>query len=118
MKILVCDDERVVSMFVSLILEPEGCQVVTAFDGQDALEKIQADPVSFDVLITDYRMPRLNGMELIETLRAKNIRLKIMMMTGFVRQLDAMDQEPLFDKLLAKPFRAEQLLDCFHDLVR
>lgn len=118
MKILVCDDEPAVSQFILMVLEPEGHQMETAFDGQDALEKILANPNSYDVLITDNRMPRLTGDKLIEKLRALELPLKIMMITGFVSQLDprAGNNSP-FDTLLPKPFRAAELLNCLNSLV-
>jgi len=118
MKILVCDDEETVCLFISMVLEPEGHEIETAFDGQDALEKIQANPNSYDVLITDLKMPRLSGIELIKKLRALGMPLKIMMITGFVSQLKSKaGGHPLFDRLLPKPFRAAELLNCFNDLI-
>ena len=58
-------------------------QVEIAVDGQDAFEKIQANPNFFDVLVTDYMMPRLSGTELIERLRELNLPLKMVMVTGY-----------------------------------
>jgi len=112
MKILVCDDEPEVNLFLLMVLEPEGYEVETAFDGQDALEKILATPNSFDVLITDNRMPRLTGVELIHELRALNLSLKIIMMTGF--ELENEEKRNL-DGFLMKPFGASALLDCLNE---
>ena len=88
-------------------------EVTLSCDGQDALEKIQAN--TFDVLITDNKMPRLSGVQLIEILREMNNPLKIIMITGFASQLNA-EKKPLFDGLLIKPFRAKDILECLRNL--
>jgi len=118
MKILVCDDEPSVTEYVVIVLRSEGHEVEASFDGLEALEKIQADPGLYDVLITDNRMPRMSGIELIKELRALKLPLKIIMITGFVVQLEtAPGDQQLFDRLLLKPFRAAELLNCFNELV-
>jgi DNA-binding response OmpR family regulator len=66
-KILVVDDEKDIVDFVSARLEREGYEVVTAFDGEEALAQIKTeDP---DVLILDLMMPKLNGLEVLKQIR-------------------------------------------------
>ena len=66
-KILVVDDEKDIVDLVSSRLVREGYQVVTAFDGEEALAQIKAeDP---DVIILDLMMPKLNGLEVLKQLR-------------------------------------------------
>jgi len=112
MKILVCDDEPSVRDYVSYLLVKVGHQVETASDGQEALEIILANPDSFDVLITDYRMPRLTGMQLVVKIRAMNVPLKVLMISGF----DIPDS-PLIDGFLRKPFEPTDLWDCLKRIV-
>lgn len=69
-KILVVDDSETMRDMVSYTLENEGFDVVVAVDGIDALETI--DQNSFDLIITDINMPRLDGIELIRAARKKS----------------------------------------------
>jgi len=88
-----------------------------AKDGQEALEKIQRNPAFFDLLITDNLMPRLTGIELVEKLRASNIPVKVIMITGFPRQLSAEDQDRIqLNGVLIKPFKPAQLFACVNQL--
>lgn len=67
LKILVVDDEKDIVDLVRSRLAREGYQVVTAFDGEEALEQVRAaDP---DVIILDLVMPKLNGLEVLKQLR-------------------------------------------------
>ncbi len=67
LKILVVDDEKDIVDLVSARLARERYQVVTAFDGEEALERVRsADP---DVVILDLVMPKLNGLEVLKRLR-------------------------------------------------
>jgi two-component system chemotaxis response regulator CheY len=65
--ILVVDDSATVRKFVSVSLSMQGFTVVTACDGMDALEKLPTAAV--DLVITDLNMPKMDGFELIKTLR-------------------------------------------------
>lgn len=67
--VLVVDDEPKVLRITKLSLEKAGYQVVTACDGEDALDKLRASP--FDVLVTDVNMPRMTGEELCAAIRAE-----------------------------------------------
>jgi len=60
-KILVVDDEKDIVDFVSSRLKREGYEVVTAFDGEEALAQIKAEDPA--VIILDLMMPKLNGLE-------------------------------------------------------
>lgn len=67
MRVLVADDDEVVRVFVQRVAEHEGHDVLLCEDGRSALDAIQAeDP---DLLITDLRMPGMDGFELVRQLR-------------------------------------------------
>jgi len=72
-KILVVDDEPDVRNFLAACIKDVGFQVQTAVDGEDALEKVEADPP--DLMTLDMVMPRKSGIQVIRTLR-KNERFK------------------------------------------
>lgn len=67
--ILLADDSTLIRKIMVAALEGEGWHVVSAVDGQDALEKATAGE-SFDLVITDWHMPRMDGDKLIAELRA------------------------------------------------
>jgi DNA-binding response OmpR family regulator len=66
-KILVVDDEKDIVDFVSARLKREGYEVVTAFDGEEALAQIKAEDPA--LIILDLMMPKLNGLEVLKQLR-------------------------------------------------
>ena len=80
-RILVVDDERDICRALEFLLSREGYKVVTAYSGQDALKKIEAE--EFDLVITDLKMEGITGMEVLE--RAINLRpaLIVVIMTAF-----------------------------------
>ncbi len=67
MNLLVVDDDSVIRMLLRTMLTSEGYQVVTAADGEEALKKLSES--SFDMLITDVYMPRMDGIRLREVVR-------------------------------------------------
>jgi CheY-like chemotaxis protein len=84
-KILVVDDEPDVRNFLASCIEDAGFIVNTAVDGQDALEKIDADPP--DLMTLDMVMPRKSGIKVIRTLREneKHANLPIIVITAHAR---------------------------------
>lgn len=69
--ILVVDDEPVLRMTFSILLKQRGATVHTAGDGLDALDVLGREPV--DLILTDRRMPRMDGTELLRALRQRRI---------------------------------------------
>lgn len=65
--ILVVDDEADIALTLQTFIELHGFRVVLAYDGVEALQKVQEDPP--DLIVTDITMPRMDGLELIEKLR-------------------------------------------------
>ena len=66
-RILVVDDEEGIRQTLSFVLEDEGYEIVTASNGSEALTNLSAD--SFDVVITDLRMPAPDGMEILRKVK-------------------------------------------------
>jgi DNA-binding NtrC family response regulator len=79
--ILVVDDDEGVRENLAELFEHVGYAVVTAGSAPDAIQKLSASNV--DLLLTDYRMPGPNGVELIESARRVKPRLKAILMTSF-----------------------------------
>ncbi len=78
--VLIAEDEEGLREFLVEALEDVGHEVAQASDGQEALERLQQE--SFQVLITDLKMPRLDGMSLIRKVRVEQPELEIIVMTA------------------------------------
>lgn len=80
-RILVVDDERDICRALEFLLSREGYKVVTAYSGQDALKKIEAE--DFDLVITDLKMEGISGMEVLERAVVLRPTLIVVIMTAF-----------------------------------
>ncbi|MDD9942507.1 MAG: response regulator [Myxococcales bacterium] len=83
-RILVVDDEREIRDFLSRHLRYCGYEVETACDGVEALEKLEQ--VRVDVMVSDIRMPRMDGVMLLEHVRREFPMVRTIMITGYVAQ--------------------------------
>jgi signal transduction histidine kinase/CheY-like chemotaxis protein len=91
--ILFVDDDAEIVEIESIRLRRLGYSVTTCTDGQDALEVINERHQDFDLVITDYAMPRCNGIELARRVKVKNIDLPVVLISGFSAQLSRQDIE-------------------------
>jgi CheY-like chemotaxis protein len=117
-KILVADDESHILHVVSLKLRNAGFEVLTAADGQEALEIAIAEHP--DLLITDYHMPQLSGLELCQKLKQdpSTARIPAIMLTARGYQLDPQDtQNSGILRMLSKPFSPRALLTTVNEVL-
>ena len=105
--VLVADDDPDIRTVVADVLEFEDCQVETARDGQEALERILSDPPS--VLLLDMRMPRMNGWQVAAQLRERGLQVPIIVMTA-AQSARTWAEEIGADAYLAKPFDLDELV--------
>ncbi|WP_457552769.1 response regulator [Desulfobacula sp.] len=108
-KILVVDDEKIVRESTSEWLKEEGFFVTTADSGQKALELM--DETLFNMMLTDIKMPGMDGVELLAKAKLKNQDLCVIMMTAYAAvdsAVDAMKQGAL--DYLTKPFDPDVLI--------
>ena len=82
-RILLVDDERAVVEVTRQILEMLGYRVTTRMNGAEALQAFLAAPGQFDLVITDFTMPRMTGLELAGEILAVRSRLPVILCTGF-----------------------------------
>src|SRR5947209_8030975 len=116
--ILVADDESHILHVVSLKLRNAGFNVVTARDGQEALEMAQAERPH--LLITDYHMPQLSGLELCRRLKqeAATSGIPAIMLTARGYNLEPGDtEESGILRMLSKPFSPRQLLTTVNEVL-
>jgi len=116
--ILVADDESHILHVVSLKLRNAGYRVLTANDGQEALELAQQERPH--LLITDYHMPQLSGLEVCRRLKQDPSlpHIPVIMLTARGYHLEPQDTEQSgILKMLSKPFSPRQLLATVNDVL-
>ena len=115
--VYVVDDEPMLLDLASVILEPLGYQVCTFRDPELAATSFARAQPQPDLLITDYAMPSMNGMELIRRCRQFRSEQKILLLSGTVgvEVFNGASFKP--DRFLAKPYHARQLTDLVKDML-
>lgn len=108
--VLVVDDNPAVVDTLAAMLERLGVEVGPCLDPADAIAVIRDDPDGWDLVITDYDMPGMNGAQLAKTLRKYRKDLPIMLLTALPR-VHQLHQGPdgVFDQVLGKPASADRL---------
>ncbi|KPB00019.1 response regulator [Ahrensia marina] len=103
--ILVVDDDDSVRSFTARALMIDGHQVEQADDGDVALEMIIAKNGVYDLVLSDIRMPAMDGIEMAKTAVKDYPDLKILLMTGFAEQRErAADLSKIIIDVVPKPF--------------
>lgn len=107
-KILVVDDEKPISDIVKFNLDKEGYDVVTAYDGEEALEKVESEEP--DLILLDLMLPKIDGLEVARQVRAKH-NIPIIMVTAKDSELDkVVGLELGADDYVTKPFSNRELV--------
>jgi CheY-like chemotaxis protein len=110
LRILTVEDEPAVTHMLALILGGPSAKITNACDGWMALMKIGAAAEPFDVIITDHRMPRMNGLDLVRRLRVRQFTGKIIVLSAYLTKENIQAYEELeVDMMLAKPFDVGEL---------
>ena len=98
--ILLVDDNRDGLLVRRALLEELGYRVSVARNGEEGLKLFES--AHFDVVVTDYRMPRMNGAELIQRIRKLNPNARIILLSGFVEPLGLTEENTGADVVIAK----------------
>ena len=117
-KILVVDDESHILHVVSLKLRNAGFTVVTGSDGQEGLDLANSELP--DLIITDFQMPQLSGLELCRRLRQEPAtrHIRAIMLTARGYQLGPQDAEQSgIRRMLSKPFSPRHLLTTVNEVL-
>jgi heavy metal response regulator len=117
MRILVIEDEKKVSEFIKRGLKEEGYAVDVASDGENGL--FQAMEITYDLILLDLMLPRLDGINLCKKLRENNIQTPLIMITARDSVKDKVTGlDSGADDYLTKPFSFEELLARIRALMR
>ena len=107
-KILVVDDEQSLREVLSIMLKRAGYAVTIAMDGEDAVELLQKE--IFDLVITDLRMPKVDGMEVLKAVKSTSPETVVLIITAFASADSAVEamKQGAYD-YLTKPFQVDEV---------
>ena len=100
--ILVVEDDRLNRELIIKVLRQEGHHVLQACDGASALEMLQA--LSCNLVLTDFAMPKVNGIRFVERLHALQPQMPIILITGYQSAVSGTTIVDKVTDVLAKPF--------------
>ncbi len=110
LQILTVEDENAIAQMLALVLGGPAAKVTRAADGWEALIKIGAAAHAFDLVITDHRMPRVGGLDLVRRLRERKFEGKILVLSAHLSDEDIRAYEELeVDMMMSKPFDFEEI---------
>jgi CheY-like chemotaxis protein len=121
-KILVLDDDFDLSNLVKNILQRDGFKNVFAFtDPLLALEHFRINQKNYSLIISDIRMPTMNGFEFVREARKINPKVKILLMTAFEiddKEFARVLPKPKIDGLIRKPASSKQILSTVSSIIK
>jgi CheY-like chemotaxis protein len=106
--ILVAEDEAMLRLITVEVLQDAGFEVFEAADGAEALDVLKANPM-IELLVSDIKMPRMDGYALVEAGLAFRPELKVVLMTGYSQEPPPAIQRIRDIQILRKPFNLERL---------
>lgn len=115
--LLVDDDEMVLEM-TSRCLEAMGCRCQCASDMDEAIKILDLGIYNFDVVVTDWNMPRGNGTALAQQIRQRFPALPIILVSGYINPEAREELLDMVDAILDKPCSAKQIINCMNYLVQ
>jgi two-component system, cell cycle sensor histidine kinase and response regulator CckA len=119
--VLVVDDHPAARSVLAAMLRRQGCQVLLASDGEEALEVYRRYHPDIDLVILDLWMPRMGGAATLDALRRVNPQVRCGVISGLTtgddREAESLRRRGA-EAVLAKPYRFDQLADLVHRLRR
>ena len=109
-KLLIVEDDLSVRSFTARALAAAGHSVETAEDGMEGLQKIEEAAGGFDLVLSDIRMPAMDGIEMAKFAASEFPGLKILLMTGYAEQRErAADLQRIIIDVVSKPFTLSEI---------
>jgi len=116
-RVLIVDDEEELATTIAERLQIRGIQAQTATDGETALKMIEADPPQ--VVVLDVMMPGIGGIEILQRMKAQNLNIPVILLTGYGSTEQGMEGMKLgaFDYLM-KPCDLNNLISKIQEAVK
>jgi DNA-binding response OmpR family regulator len=116
--ILIVEDEELMLRLVEKFFSRHGYRVITACDGEQALDIYHSRQREIDAVLLDVRLPRMTGEEVYRRMTSQNAAVKIVMASGFLEpQLRAEMTRAGVKHLVDKPYVLSELLEIFDELI-
>jgi CheY-like chemotaxis protein len=109
-RILVVDDVDLLRDFAQGFLQMAGFDVVTAESGHAALQILENDPKPVDIILTDYNMPTMNGVDLVKRVAARWPKIKFILASGFLDEKTQSSVQHHDATLILKPYAIQDLI--------
>ena len=117
-RILIAEDEEGIRSLVARALSQDGHAVVTANDGAEALDLLTREQGAFELLLTDIRMPIMDGIALALAAARDHPNVAILLMTGYADQRErASGLDALIHDVIAKPFSLATIRNAVRDAI-
>lgn len=114
--VLIVDDEKVIREVLARSVLREGYTVDQATDGRDALDKMALS--SFDIVLTDIKMPIMGGMELLKKVKAQYPETSVIVITAYADSRTPADTlEAGADMYISKPFKSFEIAEALHAVI-
>jgi CheY-like chemotaxis protein len=116
-RILLVDDNRLGLCARKTVLEEVGYRITACTSGDEALEQLSKQP--FDLVVTDYKMPKMDGLELIKRIRKDQPSLLVILLSGFADTLGMNEENTTADAVIQKSANeVSHLIRAVHRLLR
>jgi DNA-binding NtrC family response regulator len=116
-RVLVVEDERNIRLLVAAVLRQKGCQVVEATNGLEALHYLSKE-APFDVVVTDLKMPELNGIALLSEMQRRYPEVPVVVMSAYVTEDWVKEAAQKAFVALPKPFTHSQLVEILDQVLQ
>ncbi|MFU8802470.1 MAG: sigma-54-dependent transcriptional regulator [Bradymonadaceae bacterium] len=109
LRILIIDDEESIRHMLTMVLRKEGCTVKAVDNGEEGLKELLVHP--YDVVITDVRMPKMGGLELLEEIEERELSTTVIVMSAFGSRELAIEalKKGAYD-YIDKPFKKDEII--------
>ena len=116
--ILVIDDQESMRSIISQMLEDKGHKVVTAEDGEQGLRTFEENPASFNLVMCDVNLPKIDGFEFLKRVKTAHPKIPVILLTGTNEDMaQYMGKEYKADAVLKKPFIVEDVMQIVEAII-
>jgi CheY-like chemotaxis protein len=117
-RLLLVDDEAMVVRVIARLLERSGFDVTVFTKPVEALARLEADPLEFDVLLTDMTMPEMTGIELARAASAAGATMPVVLLSGWIdAEAERQARAAGIARVLSKPIQVAALVAVVRDVV-
>lgn len=116
--ILIIDDQKSMRSIITQMLKDKGYQVTAAGDGEEGLKRFNQDPGSFNLILADINMPKINGFEFLKIVKLQHSKIPVVFLTGINEDVaKIVGKEYKVDGIIKKPFQVEETLAIIEKLL-